>query len=130
MKTIVHTQNAPAAIGPYSQAVRWGDVLFCSGQIALLPNGDDRLLSEDVAVQCRQALQNMEAVLLEAGTNWENVVKVNVSLVDMNDFAAINTVYEEFFSETKPARACVAVGGLPRGALIEIECIAGVGKGK
>ena len=130
MKTIVHTSNAPAAIGPYSQAVRWGDMLFCSGQIALLPNGDDRLLHEDVAIQCRQSLDNMEAILLAAGTGWENVVKVNVSLVDMADFAAINAVYEQFFGATKPARACVAVAGLPKGARIEIECIAGIPRTK
>ena len=126
MKTILHTPKAPAAIGPYSQAVRWGDMLFCSGQIALLPNGDDSLLNEDVAIQCRQALENMEAILLAAGTGWENVVKVNVSLVDMADFADINAVYEQFFGDTKPARACVAVAGLPKGARIEIECIAGI----
>ena len=130
MKTILHTPNAPAAIGPYSQAVRWGDILFCSGQIALLPNGDDRLLHENVAVQCRQALDNMAAILIAAGTGWENVVKVNVSLVDMADFAAINAVYEQFFGDTKPARACVAVAGLPKGALIEIECIAGIPNGQ
>ena len=126
MKEIIHTPLAPAAIGPYSQAVRWGNMLFCSGQIALLPNGDDGLLSEGVAVQCRQALENMEAILHAAGTNWENVVKVNVSLVDMADFAEINAVYEQFFGQTKPARACVAVAGLPKGAKIEIECIAGI----
>ena len=126
MKTIIHTPNAPAAIGPYSQAVRWGDTLFCSGQIALLPDGDDSLLQQDVATQCRQALENMGAVLQAAGTGWENVVKVNVSLVDMADFAEINAIYEQFFGETKPARACVAVAGLPKGALIEIECIAGI----
>ena len=126
MKIIVHTPDAPAAIGPYSQAVRWGDTLFCSGQIALLPNGDASLLQQGVAVQCRQALENMGAVLRAAGTGWENVVKVNVSLVDMADFAEINSIYEQFFGETKPARACVAVAGLPKGALIEIECIAGI----
>ena len=126
MKTIIHTPNAPQAIGPYSQAVRWGDTLFCSGQIALLPNGDDDLLKKDVAIQCRQALENMGAVLQAAGTGWENVVKVNVSLVDMADFSAINVIYDQFFGETKPARACVAVAGLPKGALIEIECIAGI----
>lgn len=126
MKTIIHTPNAPAAIGPYSQAVRWGNMLFCSGQIALLPNGDVSLLQEGVAIQCKQALENMGAVLQAAGTGWENVVKVNVSLVDMNDFAEINAIYEQFFGETKPARACVAVAGLPKGALIEIECIAGI----
>ena len=126
MKTIIHTPNAPAAIGPYSQAVRWGDTLFCSGQIALRPNGDDSLLREGVAIQCRRALENMGAVLHAAGTNWENVVKVNVSLIDMAHFAEINAVYEQFFGDVKPARACVAVAGLPKGALIEIECIAGV----
>ena len=126
MKTIIHTPNAPAAIGPYSQAVRWGNMLFCSGQIAVRPNGDASLLQAGVAVQCTQALENMSAVLQAAGTGWENVVKVNVSLLDMNDFAEINAIYEQFFGETKPARACVAVAGLPRGARIEIECIAGI----
>ena len=91
-----------------------------------MPDGDDSLLQEGVAAQCRQALENMGAVLQAAGTGWENVVKVNVSLVDMADFAEINAVYEQFFGETKPARACVAVAGLPKGALIEIECIAGI----
>lgn len=126
MKTIVETTSAPSAIGPYSQATRWGNTVFCSGQIALLPNGDDKLLSKSVDVQCRQALENLAAVLTAAGSSLEQVLKVNISLVDMGDFATINAVYEEFFSTVKPARACVAVAGLPKGALIEIECIAGV----
>lgn len=126
MKEIIHTSSAPAAIGPYSQAVRWGNMLFCSGQIALLPDGDDRLLFESVDVQCRQALLNIGEVLAAAGTGWDQVVKVNVSLIDMADFATINAVYQEFFGDTKPARACVAVKSLPRDAKIEIECIAGI----
>ena len=126
MKTILQTNNAPAAIGPYSQAVQWRDLLFCSGQIALLPSGDASLLEAGVDVQCRQALINLQAVLESAGTDWDHVLKVNVSLVDMADFALINTVYEEFFSNAKPARACVAVSALPKNALIEIECIAGI----
>lgn len=126
MKTILQTNNAPAAIGPYSQAVQWRDLLFCSGQIALLPSGDTSLLEAGVDLQCRQALINLQAVLESAGTDWDHVLKVNVSLVDMADFALINTVYEEFFSDAKPARACVAVSALPKNARIEIECIAGI----
>ena len=126
MKTILQTNNAPAAIGPYSQAVQWRDLLFCSGQIALLPSGDTSLLEAGVDLQCRQALINLQAVLESAGTDWDHVLKVNVSLVDMADFAMINTVYEEFFSDAKPARACVAVSALPNNARIEIECIAGI----
>ena len=124
-KSIVETPNAPAAIGPYSQATVFGNFIFCSGQIALCPDGTSKL-SDSVGEQCRQALLNLEAVLAEAGGSLETVLKVNVSLVDMNDFAEINSVYETFFSKGKPARACVAVAGLPRGAKIEIEAIATV----
>ena len=123
VKKIIETQNAPAAIGPYSQGTIYGNLIFCSGQIALCPDGTSKL-SESVAVQCHQALMNLKAVLTAAGGSLETVLKVNVSLVDMNDFSEVNEVYESFFNTGKPARACVAVAGLPRGAKIEIEAIA------
>lgn len=123
MKKIIHTTDAPAAIGPYSQATVWNGIVFCSGQIALMPDGGSKL-DESVAVQCQQALKNLEAVLVEAGASMQTVLKVNISLVDMQDFQTVNAVYETFFSTSKPARACVEVAGLPRGAKIEIEAIA------
>lgn len=123
MKKIIHTTEAPTAIGPYSQATVWNGMVFCSGQIALTAEGESKL-DDSVEVQCRQALNNLEAVLLEAGASMQSVLKVNISLIDMEDFQTVNAVYETFFSESKPARACVEVAGLPRGAKIEIEAIA------
>ena len=123
MKKIIQTPDAPTAIGPYSQATVWNGMVFCSGQIALTAEGGSKL-DESVEVQCRQALHNLEAVLLEAGASMQTVLKVNISLIDMQDFHAVNAVYETFFSDSKPARACVEVAGLPRGAKIEIEAIA------
>ena len=123
MKKIIHTPDAPEAIGPYSQATVWNGMVFCSGQIALTADGESKL-DDSVEVQCRQALVNLEAVLLEAGASMQTVLKVNISLIDMQDFHAVNAVYETFFSESKPARACVEVAGLPRGAKIEIEAVA------
>lgn len=125
MKKIVHTTKAPAAIGPYSQATVWNGLVFCSGQIALTGDGES-LLDKSVEIQCEQALMNVQAVLIEAGASMQSVLKVNISLVDINDFHSVNTVYETFFSESKPARACVEVNGLPRGAKIEVEAIAHV----
>ena len=120
----IHLSNsAPAAIGPYSQAVSYAGVVYCSGQIALTPEGEDKT-GASVAVQTAQSLDNLQAVLRASGSDLSRVMKVNISLVDMSDFAEVNTVYERYFSEHKPARACVAVAALPRGARIEIECIA------
>jgi 2-iminobutanoate/2-iminopropanoate deaminase len=117
------TEEAPAPIGPYSQAVRSGKTLFCSGQIALDPK-TAALVEGDAAAQAERALQNLGAVLQEAGFDYDDVVKTTVFLVDMNDFAAINDVYAKYFDESKPARSTVAVAALPRGARIEIEAIA------
>jgi 2-iminobutanoate/2-iminopropanoate deaminase len=123
VKETISTENAPGAIGPYSQAVKAGNFVFCSGQIPINPQTGE-FVSEDVAEQTRQVLKNLSAVLEAAETNLNNVVKTTVFLTDMNDFAAMNEVYAEFFSENKPARATVQAARLPRDARVEIECIA------
>jgi 2-iminobutanoate/2-iminopropanoate deaminase len=123
MKEIISTENAPGAIGPYSQAVKTGNMVFCSGQIPIDPATGD-FVSEDVAEQTEQVLKNLSAVLEAAGTSLNNIVKTTVFLADMNDFAAMNEVYAKYFSENKPARATVQAARLPRDARVEIECIA------
>ena len=122
MKTIISTSKAPAAIGPYSQAVRKGDTLYLSGQIGMVP-ATGELVSADVKEQTGQALANMKAVLAEAGASPADVVKVTVFIVDMADFQAVNSVYSETFGSDAPARSCVAVAALPKGARVEVEAI-------
>ena len=122
-KRIVSTDKAPGAIGPYSQAVVAGGMVFCSGQIAIVPESGE-LLDGDVALQTRQVLLNMKAVLEAAGSSLEKVVKTGVFLKDMNDFAAMNAVYAEFFTSEQPARAAVEVARLPKDVLVEIDCVA------
>jgi 2-iminobutanoate/2-iminopropanoate deaminase len=122
-KEIVATENAPGAIGPYSQAVKAANLVFCSGQIPINPQTGE-FVSENVAEQTRQVLKNLSAVLEAAETSLNNVVKTTVFLADMDDFAAMNEVYAEFFSDNKPARATVQAARLPRDARVEIECIA------
>lgn len=119
---IIHAEGAPAAIGPYSHAVRVGDLVFCSGQLGLVPE-TGRLAGPGVAEQAEQAAQNVAAVLAAAGLTMENVVKTTCFLTDMADFAAFNEVYAKHFV-SKPARSCVAVKTLPGGGLCEIEVIA------
>jgi 2-iminobutanoate/2-iminopropanoate deaminase len=122
-RTTVSTDHAPAAIGPYSQAVRTGDLLFCSGQVALDPSTGE-LVKEDVAGQARRCLQNLTAVCDAAGASLANAVRCTVYLTDMGDFARVNEVYGQFFeSGDPPARAAVAVAGLPTGADVEIDAI-------
>ena len=123
MKETISTDNAPGAIGPYSQAVKTGNMVFCSGQIPIDP-ATGEFVSGDVAEQTRQVLKNLSAVLEAAGADLNNVVKTTVFLADMNDFTAMNEVYAEFFSENKPARATVQAARLPRDARVEIDCIA------
>jgi 2-iminobutanoate/2-iminopropanoate deaminase len=117
----IHTSKAPEAIGPYSQAIKVGNMIFTSGQIALLPSGE--FLDGDIKAQTKQVCENLKAVLEAAGAKIENVVKTTIFLADMNDFAAVNEVYGEYFSH-KPARSTVAVKELPKGAKVEIECVA------
>lgn len=122
---VIATDAAPAAIGPYSQAIKAGGFLFCSGQIAL-PPGDTALVEGGVVAETRQALTNLKAVLEAGGSSLERVVKTTVYLHTMHDFAAMNEVYAEFFSASKPARATVAVDTLPKNALVEIDAVATV----
>ena len=123
MVEAILSERAPSPIGPYSQAILCHDELYCSGQVALDPQ-TGALLTGDAAAQAKLALQNLGAVLEAAGMHYRNVVKTTIFLIDMNDFAAVNEVYGTFFSETKPARSTVAVAALPKGARVEIECIA------
>ena len=123
MKKIIATENAPQAIGPYSQAVACGNFLFTSGQLGLDPKTGN-FVEGGVTEQTEQVIRNLKAVLEKAGFSLENVVKTTCFLADMNDFAAMNEVYAEFFTEPYPARAAFQAAGIPKGALVEIECVA------
>ena len=120
---ILSTDKAPAAIGPYSQAVQCGNMLFCSGQIPLDP-ATGELVTSDITLQSERVMKNIAAVLSSAGVGFNDVVKTTIYLVDMADFTAVNEVYGNCFPGHKPARSTVAVKSLPRGALLEIEVIA------
>jgi len=122
-KTAVSTNQAPQAIGPYSQAVKAGGFVFCSGQIALDPE-TGALTGGSVAEQTRRVLENLEAVLIAAGLTFDDVVKTTVFLADMNDFGEMNAVYSKFFRTTPPARAAVEVARLPKDEAVEIDAIA------
>ncbi|MBN2817236.1 MAG: RidA family protein [Campylobacterales bacterium] len=120
----IQTQNAPSAIGPYSQSVVVNGMVYTSGQIALTPDGSDELLKEDVVVQAVRVMKNLEAVLEASGSSLQNVVKTTIFLADMNDFAVVNEVYAEAFGTHKPVRSTVAVKTLPKNALVEIDAVA------
>lgn len=122
MKQIVSTQNAPAAIGPYSQGIDVGSLVFTSGQLPINPENKELVATIEDAT--KQSLNNVKAVLEAAGTSMENVVKTTIFLKDLNDFAAMNAVYAEFFPENCPSRSCFQVAKLPMDAIIEIEAIA------
>jgi 2-iminobutanoate/2-iminopropanoate deaminase len=122
----VQTNKAPSAIGPYSQAIVANGVVYTSGQIALTPEGGDELLQEDVGVQAVAVLQNLKAVLEEAGSSMADVIKTTIFLADMDSFATVNEVYEKAFGDHKPARSTVAVKTLPKNALVEIDTVASV----
>ena len=123
MKQIISTTEAPAAVGPYSQATAAGGFIFCSGQIPLNPASGE-MENSDIATATRRVLTNLKAVLDAAGVGLQDVVKTSVFLSDMKDFAAMNEVYGEYFAEKPPARACVAPAALPKGSLVEIEAVA------
>ncbi len=125
MREIISTENAPGAIGPYSQAIKTGGMVYCSGQIPIDPVTGE-FVSNEIDEQTEQVLKNLEAVLRAADTSLANVVKTTVFLADMSDFAAMNEVYGRFFNENKPARATVQAARLPRDAKVEIDCIATV----
>lgn len=120
---VIHTPAAPAAIGPYSQAIRVGDMLYTAGQVALDP-ASGQLVEGGIEAQTRRVLDNLAAVLAAAGGNLANVVKTTVFMQDLGEFAAMNAVYAEYFTQNPPARSTVQVAGLPRGARVEIECVA------
>ena len=120
----IHTDKAPAAIGPYSQAIIHGDILFTSGQIPINPETGN-VEAEGIEAQTEQVMKNLGAVLSAAGTSFENAVKTTCFLADMSDFASFNEVYARYFTE-KPARSCVAVKTLPKNVLVEVEVIAAI----
>ena len=122
---IVHTNDAPAAIGPYSQGVVAGNLLFTAGQIAIDP-ATGQVVSGDVTVQTERVLRNLTAVLASAGATWSDVVKTTVYLQDMADFPKVNEVYSRMIGDARPARSTVQVAGLPRGVLVEIDAVATV----
>lgn len=118
----LNSTNAPAALGPYSQAIVQGDMVFCSGQIPLDPATGE--MAQGIENQTRQVLKNLTAVLAENGMTLANVIKTTVFLADLNDFTAMNEVYAQHFTQPFPARSCVQVAAIPKGSLVEIECIA------
>lgn len=126
-KSIIATENAPAAIGPYVQATRIGDLLFTSGQIPLIPETME-LVQGDIKAQAQQVLRNLVAILDAAGASADTVVKTTCVLKNMNDFVAFNEVYAEFFKKDAPARSCVEVARLPKDVLVEVEAIAYIAK--
>ena len=125
MKKVISTTKAPSAIGPYSQAIQVGNIIYTSGQIPIDP-ATGSFVEGGIKEQTRQSLLNVKAILEEVGLTMGNVVKTTVFMADMNDFADMNAVYAEFFAEPYPARSAVAVKTLPKGALVEIEVVAGV----
>ena len=122
-KKSVNTTKAPEAIGPYSQAIRFGDFLYTSGQISLDPKTME-MITGNIELETEKVLQNIEAILSAEGLNFGHVIKTTVYLTDLSEFTRMNQIYEKFFSKTKPARACVQVAALPKGAKIEIDAIA------
>ena len=127
MKKIISTNEAPGAIGPYSQAVRSGSFLFCSGQIPLDPKSG-QIVSGEIAAQTRRVLDNIAAVLRTEGLTFDNVVKTTIFLTDLGDFQTVNEVYGSYFKQSPPARSTVQVSALPKGAKVEIEAIAAAGE--
>lgn len=123
MANVISTNNAPAAVGPYSQAMDCGDFVFCSGQIPLVPE-TGLLIEGGIEEQVHQVFANIKAVLNAAGLGFENVIKTTVFMTDLGQFATLNSIYAEYFSSNPPARSCVEVSALPKGALVECEVIA------
>jgi len=124
-REVIHSDNAPKAIGPYSQAIRVeaGRMIFCSGQVPIVP-ATGEFNSQNVAEQTEQVMKNLEAVLAAAGATFENVVRTTIFLTNMADFGTVNEVYGRYFPKNPPARATVQVAALPKGAQVEIDCIA------
>lgn len=123
MKNVIQTDKAPKAIGPYSQAIKTDKMVYTAGQVGIDPSTGE-LISDNVEEQTRQVLKNLQNVLAASGSSFDKVIKTTVFLKDMNDFAKMNAIYAESFPENPPARSTVAVAGLPKGALVEIEVVA------
>ena len=123
MKRIIHTDNAPAAIGPYSQATVHDGTVYCSGQIGIVP-GTGEFVGDDVESQAKQVMKNLKAVLEEAGTSFDKVLKCSIFLADMDDFSVVNEIYGEHFPDNPPARETVAVKTLPKNCRVEVGCVA------
>lgn len=123
MKEIVHTKAAPAALGPYSQATIHNGMVYCSGQVGLVP-GKAAFAGDDIASQAKQVMKNLQAVLEEAGSGFEKVLKCSIYLADMDDFGQVNEIYGSYFTENPPARETVAVKTLPKNCKVEVSCIA------
>jgi 2-iminobutanoate/2-iminopropanoate deaminase len=126
-RTVIQTADAPKAIGPYSQAIRAGGLLFCSGQIPLDPKTGEMVGASDVKAQTRRVMENLGAVLRAGGASFGSVVKTTIYLADLADFGTVNEIYGSYFQEAPPARATVQVAALPKGALVEIDAIAVAG---
>lgn len=122
---MINTDKAPKAIGPYSQAIKYENLIFISGQIAIDPKTQE-LIKSDIKKQTERIMENIKAILEEAGLSLNHVIKTTIYLKDINDFPALNEVYGKYFTEHKPARATIEVSNLPKGALVEIEAIAGL----
>ena len=125
MKKIISTDQAPAAIGPYSQAIQFGDLLFVSGQIAINPETGE-IVEGDIEIQTKQVMENLRAIIQEAGMSLQNVLKCSCFLKDMEDFVKFNAVYNSYFAESLPARETVEVGRLPKDARVEVSAICGI----
>ncbi len=123
MVTVITSKTAPVAIGPYSQATKTGNFIFCSGQIGVSPS-TGQLVGDDITSQTTQALENLKFVLKEAGSDFSHVCKVTIFMTDMKNYSKVNEIYSTFFIDVKPARSAIQVAGLPKGALVEIECFA------
>lgn len=123
-KKVIRTDKAPAPIGPYNQAIQYGDMLFVSGQIAIDP-ATGELVQGDIQLETRQVMENLKAVLAEAGMDFSNVIKSTIFLMDMGQFALVNEVYGYYFTDNPPARETVQVAGLPKGVNVEISVVAG-----
>lgn len=123
-KTVVHSQNAPAAIGPYSQGISWGDILFCAGQIPLIP-AEGRLVEGGIREQVARIMENLKAVLEEGGSSLDRILRLDVYMTDLSLFTEVNEFFEKIFTDAPPARVTIEVSGLPMGANIEIAAIAG-----
>ncbi|EFK38968.1 MULTISPECIES: RidA family protein [Peptoniphilus] len=120
---VIQTQKAPAAVGPYSQAIEVNGLIFTSGQLPIIPESGE-LINDDIKKATARSLENIKEILQEAGSSLDKVVKVNIFLKDMNDFSSVNEVYSEYFTTNKPARSCVEVSKLPKDGIIEIEAVA------